>query len=143
MRASQTPSEYAARQKNQASQFRPKPHGYRAYLLSPEWRVFRLTTLAERGGACEVCKAFTKHPQIHHLTYARLGKELPTDVVVTCDDCHRKYHGIPTAAEHVAAVKRAKQARLLRKKQERSQGRTSDPMPALAGRVGPKNEAGR
>jgi hypothetical protein len=136
-----TPTERKAAKRKRAEQFRPKESKYKTYLRSAEWRIFRMNTLAQRGSACEVCKAYTKHPQIHHLTYERLGKELPTDVVVTCDDCHRAYHGIPSAAKEIKAVKKAKRQRLERKKVERSQGRTGDHMPALAGMVGPKNEA--
>jgi 5-methylcytosine-specific restriction endonuclease McrA len=66
---------------------------YKAYLLSPEWRVFRKQILSDRGSKCENCgfdKVIKLH--IHHLTYDRLYNELPEDVKILCRRCHESVH---------------------------------------------------
>lgn len=48
-------------------------------------------------GRCRKCKICEKAGRVvHHLTYERLGAELPTDVVVLCEWCHDLLHGIHT-----------------------------------------------
>ena len=35
--------------------------------------------------------------EVHHLSYARLGRELPDDLIVLCPACHAIAHGlVPT-----------------------------------------------
>lgn len=64
---------------------------YRKYLNSEEWRTRRKALLRERGRACERCAA-TKRLHVHHLTYVRLGSELPSDLQILCADCHAEIH---------------------------------------------------
>jgi len=64
---------------------------YRAYLRSPEWRARRRRALALAGDACEVCGKGGRL-EVHHTTYARLGKERLSDLVVLCRRCHRWVH---------------------------------------------------
>lgn len=84
-----------------------RPTKYQRYLQSDHWRAFRLSVLAKRGNNCEVCGCFPRHPQLNHLTYERLGRELESEVVVTCDDCHRSYHGLPAQSKQIAAFRKA------------------------------------
>jgi hypothetical protein len=72
---------------------------YLRYIMSEEWRVFHLGIIARRGSRCEVCGKQLSIPQAHHLTYERIGRERDSDVVMTCDDCHRRYHGKPSIAK--------------------------------------------
>jgi 5-methylcytosine-specific restriction endonuclease McrA len=71
---------------------------YDAYLRSFEWRVFRSKWRRHyrqslgREPACQVCGA--SRVELHHLTYARLGRERFDDVVPLCRPCHRKSHGL-------------------------------------------------
>lgn len=67
---------------------------YRAYLLSPTWAAIKLDLLHTRGQRCERCQKKTKYLQVHHLTYARIFKEEPEDLLLVCDKCHKKEHGI-------------------------------------------------
>jgi len=67
---------------------------YRAYLLSPTWAAIKLDLLHARGQRCERCQKKTKYLQVHHLTYARIFKEEPEDLLLVCDKCHKKEHGI-------------------------------------------------
>jgi hypothetical protein len=32
---------------------------------------------------------------VHHLTYARLGRERPGDLLAVCEACHGALHGRP------------------------------------------------
>lgn len=74
---------------------------YSDYLASEHWRQFRAEyyhsatcqNIKARFGEyrCEFC--FTCGPlNLHHMTYERLGKELPSDVVLVCSSCHLAIH---------------------------------------------------
>lgn len=65
---------------------------YQAYLRSKAWRIFRSAIVVERGAKCEKCSA-TKQLHVHHVTYERLGRERPEDVLVVCKPCHEAIHG--------------------------------------------------
>lgn len=65
---------------------------YLRRIHSAEWKVFRMTIMAQRGAKCEQCPS-VRNIQLHHMTYERLGNELPQDVMLLCDDCHRGIHG--------------------------------------------------
>lgn len=82
---------------------------YQRYLKSDHWRKFKLTILASRGQRCEQCRSVQKI-QIHHLTYIRLGAELPSDVKVLCEACHQKAHDIfqPKRPKWISGLKRVK-----------------------------------
>jgi hypothetical protein len=67
---------------------------YRLYLASPRWAEQRAAALERAGHKCQLCSSHTTNLQVHHNTYDRIGVELNTDLIVLCDDCHRKHHGI-------------------------------------------------
>src|SRR5712664_3448892 len=73
----------AANLREYQSQLSPAQQKYAEYLQSLHWKTFRLSVLAERGARCEDCGS-VHQVQVHHQTYARLGHEFPTDVVVLC-----------------------------------------------------------
>jgi len=64
---------------------------YLAYLTSPEWARQRQQALARAAFTCVRCRA-TAGLQVHHLTYQRLGAELPDDLTVLCAACHHTVH---------------------------------------------------
>jgi 5-methylcytosine-specific restriction endonuclease McrA len=64
---------------------------YNGYLRSPEWKLKREGILLRSQGRCEKC-AGRKPIQVHHITYARVGNELPEDLAALCFDCHRPIH---------------------------------------------------
>ncbi len=64
---------------------------YLTYINSPTWRE-RARTLKERAGECALCTSRSAL-EVHHRTYARLGHEHPSDLVVLCGPCHRRHHG--------------------------------------------------
>ncbi len=64
---------------------------YTAYLESPEWTEKSRSTIEAAGGVCSICK---RRPatQAHHLTYDRVGEELPGDLAAVCRPCHQLEH---------------------------------------------------
>lgn len=65
---------------------------YDAYIKSPLWRARSARWKAMAGGRCRRCGR-TRHLHSHHLTYARLGQERDSDILVLCARCHRRAHG--------------------------------------------------
>lgn len=64
------------------------------YMSSDKWRFFRKQIILDRGCMCERCGK-SEHQSlmhVHHLTYARLGHELPDDVKLYCVGCHKLMH---------------------------------------------------
>jgi hypothetical protein len=64
---------------------------YVTYLKSPEWAARRTEALARNVGVCQKCPA--PAVEVHHLTYERVGQELPDDLAALCAPCHRRAHG--------------------------------------------------
>lgn len=73
---------------------------YYEYLKSALWQRRRQQTFQRAGGCCELCEEnlYGKNVDIHHLTYVRLGREHPDDLMLCCPKCHReRIHGyMPT-----------------------------------------------
>jgi len=66
---------------------------YRRYLRSPEWRTKRYAAIVRAGYRCAVCHRVywdERKLQVHHVTYDRLGREQPEDLMVLCRRCHRR-----------------------------------------------------
>jgi hypothetical protein len=66
---------------------------YEKYIRSKEWAAFRQLIFSMRGSICEDCGTSGIVFHLHHLTYVRLGNELPEDVRILCVPCHEKIHG--------------------------------------------------
>jgi 5-methylcytosine-specific restriction endonuclease McrA len=66
---------------------------YHEYLASDDWQVKRSDVMQQAGYRCERC-GLPWGLQVHHVTYERLGNELPEDLACLCRDCHRKLHGL-------------------------------------------------
>jgi len=65
---------------------------YARYLKSAHWQQFRAHKLKLVENKCEDCGAYRRSPQLHHLTYLRLGDERLSDVLALCGRCHMKRH---------------------------------------------------
>ena len=72
---------------------RQRQEEYRRYLKTDHWKVTRAEALRRGHYKCHDCGS-TTNLQVHHLTYARRGHERQSDLVVVCDKCHKKRHGI-------------------------------------------------
>lgn len=73
---------------------KPKPKkvtDYGEYLLSKKWKKTRKKALRRAGFKCNGCGS-TKHLEVHHKTYARVGREDPSDLEVLCRTCHGERH---------------------------------------------------
>ncbi len=102
---------------------------YEKYLQSSHWRSFRLRYKSERPWACGHLGCPAGNLDLHHLTYARLGRESLDDVIPLCRPHHAQAHqlvglGIPLQTAHlhieqkvlvVPAREKAKKQRKVRK----------------------------
>lgn len=91
---------------------------YREYLRTPEWRRARAAALERAGNACSLDVAHTGRLEVHHNTYERRGAELPGDLVVLCQACHRLHHaahGRPRKGGARAKAAPARRPSLLRR----------------------------
>ena len=65
---------------------------YVAYLASPAWSAFRQRyRTSGRRWRCAACGSESRL-DLHHRTYARLGREHLADVVPVCRECHENIH---------------------------------------------------
>lgn len=68
-------------------------YNYYNYLLSSEWKALRRRVIIRAKGICEYC-GLASVEEIHHLTYKRFKKELLSDLLGLCSECHEKIHNI-------------------------------------------------
>lgn len=64
-----------------------------------------------RGQKCEKCGAHKSHPsylQLHHITYARLFNEEPSDLLLLCGKCHLHEHGLLKAKKKAAPPRKTR-----------------------------------
>lgn len=64
---------------------------YNKYLLSIEWANVRIELFNSRGKKCEKCSS-KKRIEVHHLTYENIFHEEPKDLIILCNECHKKEH---------------------------------------------------
>ena len=62
---------------------------YSDVISSPRWRLMKTRLIAVRGNKCEGCGEVGGNLDLHHDTYDRLGREIPSDLRLLCRDCHR------------------------------------------------------
>ena len=63
---------------------------YKDYLKSARWQVKRQQVFAFYGKRCYACYKRAKVLHVHHLTYARLGRENMRDLIPLCVPCHKE-----------------------------------------------------
>jgi hypothetical protein len=75
------------------------------------WKQVRQCCLERAKYTCEAhvmtvrgtrLRCSQKATEAHHLTYVRIGRELPEDLMAVCASCHRRLHNRP-ARRPVAA----------------------------------------
>lgn len=67
---------------------------YSDFLHSNEWRDIKNNLFSIRGKKCEKCES-TVRIQVHHKHYNKpWGEEKPEDLLIVCETCHEKIHGI-------------------------------------------------
>lgn len=76
---------------NRAHQLRTMP--YKEYLKTPEWQKRRKAKLKEAKHRCQLCNDGGTL-NVHHRTYENRGNEPLSDLIVLCEPCHERFHGI-------------------------------------------------
>lgn len=64
---------------------------YLEYMHSAAWERKRNAAFNHHGRFCHKCGS-THRLNAHHRTYARLGHERMSDIVILCRSCHSKEH---------------------------------------------------
>lgn len=92
---------------------------YEAYIASTEWRLVRAHYRSAWWlvQCCPVCSA-SEDLHMHHLTYARFGRERLTDLLPLCGDCHEGLHAGQLGGAALARIERARQRNLTARKVE-------------------------
>lgn len=97
---------------------------YQIYLESDSWKEKRDTILKRRGRKCFACRTTEGMITLHHVTYARVGNELPKDLVILCWECHKKVHDLGGGWKGIRRLKHpAKWAEEKRKRKEKKKQR--------------------
>lgn len=68
---------------------------YNSYLQSDQWKQRARACYERAAWKCELCGmpvSQTHSIQAHHLTYERVGHELPQDLIALCKTCHQRQH---------------------------------------------------
>lgn len=75
---------------------------YERLLKSDYWKGYSYSLIKERNFTCEDCgRSFYNERnklQVHHLVYRDVNpwSYRPEEVIVLCEECHKRRHGIPT-----------------------------------------------
>lgn len=67
---------------------------YSDYLRSDAWKRRAAKIMQRAGGTCEGCLTLPA-TEVHHLTYAHLGREFAFELVALCGSCHHRIHSEP------------------------------------------------
>lgn len=65
---------------------------YYEYIKSSVWKLKSYQAKRRALFVCQDCGKKSDRLEVHHITYARLGREHDDDLVVLCDTCHEKRH---------------------------------------------------
>lgn len=65
---------------------------YTEYLTTNHWKRTATEAKERAHWQCALCCS-TEDLHVHHRTYARLGYERQSDLIVLCHVCHAKFHG--------------------------------------------------
>ncbi len=71
---------------------------YKDFLKTPYWKAIREKKLRDAGFKCQLCGRSGVSLKVHHNTYKNHGYEhrfnvMEEDLIVLCDECHKKIHG--------------------------------------------------
>lgn len=70
------------------------PVDYQTYIKSARWKSKARAARRRAEYRCEDCSTGRPPLEVHHKTYARLGYERMSDLLVVCGNCHKIRHGI-------------------------------------------------
>ena len=66
---------------------------YLDYIKSDDWKNRKAKYFKKHPKICKACGS-TERIHLHHITYRRLGKEGPRDLVPLCATCHDEVHRV-------------------------------------------------
>lgn len=75
---------------------------YKDYLESDHWKRLRKRKLYQSGNKCQLCGS-KENLNVHHNTYENRGCEKDEDLVVLCNECHKKHHGISSEIDKIVS----------------------------------------
>ena len=76
---------------------------YKQYLKSDAWKIKRDKVIKRANSWCEICKV-KRAWQVHHKTYKRIFRERLSDLIATCETCHKAEHNLLTDEEIETAI---------------------------------------
>ena len=80
---------------------------YEEYRKSPAWKVKRDAVIQRDGGQC-ICG--DQATEVHHKTYDNIGKEILSDLVALCEECHKRSHQSRVSSDQRSAAQSVKEA---------------------------------
>ena len=80
-----------------------KKRSYKEYLKSDAWKIKRDKVIKRANSWCEICKV-KRAWQVHHKTYKRIFRERLSDLIATCETCHKAEHNLLTDEEIETAI---------------------------------------
>ena len=80
--------------KNRSFLLLSKLESYKDYLKTYDWNETRKVVLKEANYKCQLCGIKNVKLNVHHNTYENIGNEHRENLIVLCDDCHKKFHNI-------------------------------------------------
>jgi len=93
---------------------------YREYLLTNHWKNIKQKVYLTSVYKCSKCGI--KHGlQLHHKTYERVGKELLSDLVYLCRDCHNEIHQLNSHGLEYKLKKKKVKTNVKKKKKPQEQ----------------------
>jgi len=80
-----------------------KKRSYKEYLKSDTWKIKRDKVIKRAKNKCEICNT-NRAWQVHHITYKRIFAERLSDLIATCETCHKAEHNLLTDEEIETAI---------------------------------------
>jgi 5-methylcytosine-specific restriction endonuclease McrA len=67
---------------------------YKEYIRSKSWQKIAMEAKRRVKYRCQLCNRHQSELPLHahHRTYENLGRELPEDITVLCEECHKTHH---------------------------------------------------
>lgn len=65
---------------------------YKEYISSPEWAKLAQEVKRRRKYECALDPTHAGPVEAHHRSYRQLGHEAPEDIILLCEQCHRRFH---------------------------------------------------
>lgn len=81
-----------AREQQERELERLRTMPYAEYLQTPHWKNMAAEARRRAGYRCQLCDRSDISLNVHHRTYEHRGQEWRNDLIVLCEDCHKRFH---------------------------------------------------